>query len=107
MLLSLLAHTGSSDSAIAGRAFAAAATALGLAGVTLLPATDCRLAALEAALDRLADSSRDRRRQWLQAAVRLVESDEVILRAEQALLHPVAEVLDCPLPASATLRLER
>lgn len=107
LLLSLLAHTGSSDSAIAGRAFAAAATALGLAGVTLLPATDCRLAALEAALDRLADSSRDRRRQWLQAAVRLVESDEVILRAEQALLHAVAEVLDCPLPASATLRLER
>lgn len=103
LLLSLLAHAGSSDPAAAAHAFSTAAAVLGLEESALMPTAACRLAALEAALDRLAAAPQERRRRWLRAAVILVAADEVTLRTEQALLHAIAESLDCPLPAGATV----
>ena len=104
LLLSLLAHAGSGDQAAAARAFALAAADLALRDAALMPAEHCRLLAIEGAVDGLSRACGERRHGWLRAAVKLVEADEVTLQVEQALLHAIAESLDCPLPAGATLR---
>ena len=100
VVLSVLAHASAHDSEIA--------YAAGVAQLKLLegrlgpPTTRADLAALDAALDRLATASAPIKHRLLTAAAHVVTSDGQINVEEYELLRAIAAALDVPLPPLAS-----
>ncbi len=64
----------------------------------LLPADQCSLNTLEAALNNIREAGPSVKRTILQAGVEVVAADDQIHPAEGELLRAVADALDCPMP---------
>ena len=97
-VLSALAYRdGTSDSA-ASDAFRRGSAELDGSAEPLAPATDRSLAALDGALNRLAESAPGIKRRVVQAAAQVVAADGVVESDEAALLRAVCAALDVPLP---------
>jgi Zn-dependent protease with chaperone function/uncharacterized tellurite resistance protein B-like protein len=64
----------------------------------LLPADQCSLNTLEAALNNIREAGPSVKRTILQASVEVVAADNQIHPAEGELLRAVADALDCPMP---------
>lgn len=99
VLLSALAHVGSRQPDQARKAFQAGVPRLRAgAPLALLPAEQCGLAAIDAALRRLALAAPQIKRNVLQACVEVVGADGLIQELEAELLRAIADALDCPIP---------
>jgi len=99
VILSALAHVGSDDPAAVARAFAEGAPYLRAPEpMALLPLEQCGLAALDAALNRLALAVPNIKKNLLEACARVAGADGVIYEGEAELLRAVADTLDCPMP---------
>jgi uncharacterized tellurite resistance protein B-like protein len=99
VVLSVLAHATSADPAAA---FAVGAGQLKAIESRLSePTTAADLAALDAALDRLASSSLPIKQRLLHAAVAVVLADGEVHIDEYELLRAIAATLDLPLPPLA------
>jgi Zn-dependent protease with chaperone function/uncharacterized tellurite resistance protein B-like protein len=101
VILSALAYVGSSVPAEIGKAFAVGAPYLRMpdnSGVALLPAAQCGVEQIDAALNRVALAVPNIKRNLLEAAARVVAADGVIQEAEAELLRAIADTLDCPMP---------
>jgi Zn-dependent protease with chaperone function/uncharacterized tellurite resistance protein B-like protein len=99
LVLSVLARTAHpADGAEA--AFAAGAAQLRLLDgrLALVPADQCGLNRLEAALDRLATASGPIKLRLLTAAAHVVSADGTLAPAEAELLRAIAAALDVPIP---------
>jgi hypothetical protein len=101
VVLSVLARTAVSDPAFAAQAFAAGAQYLPLLGGRLVFAPSADMAALDAALEKLAEASLPIKQRTLAAAAATVGADGRILIPEAELLRAVAASLDVPLPPLA------
>ena len=103
VVLSALARISSNVDLDARDAFAAGAAQIKLIERELefLPASACDLAALDAAIDKLATASLPIKQRTLMAAAHVVGADGQILIAEAELLRAVAATLDCPMPPLA------
>ncbi len=98
VLLSALAHAGSTSATTAGAAFAAAWRPFALGEVALLEREDCGLDALDRALEKLAALSPLLKRNVIRACADCVIHDFTVTVAESELLQAIAINLDCPLP---------
>ncbi|MBE7501734.1 MAG: hypothetical protein HS113_15810 [Verrucomicrobiales bacterium] len=100
VLLSALAHQGQDEERAAARAFAAGARRLDPAGtrLRLLPAAQCNLAEIDAALDRLALAAPAIKRQLLDGCALAVAADGQVEVREAELIRAIADSLECPLP---------
>jgi Zn-dependent protease with chaperone function len=100
VVLSALARAATSDPSFAEQAFAIGAAQLKLVEGRLrfLPAESANLAALDAALDKLAEASLPIKHRTLIAAAQVVTADGQLLITEAELLRAVAAALDCPMP---------
>lgn len=102
-VLSVLARAGSRDETAAQTAFAAGAGQIPLLAdrLRLLPSGASTLAALDAALDKLALASPVIKRRLLIAAAQTVAADGAITPAEGELFRALAAALDVPMPTLA------
>jgi Zn-dependent protease with chaperone function len=100
VLLSALAHQGQEDEPAAAAAFAVGARRLDPGGTRLhlLPAADCYLAQIDAALDRLALAAPAIKRQLLEGCAVAVAADGQVEVREAELIRAIADSLECPLP---------
>ena len=101
VVLSALAYVGSDEPAEIQKAFAAGAPALRApenSGLLLLPAGQCGIDQVDAALDRLALAVPIIKKNLIEACVRVVAADGVIQESEAELLRAIADTLDCPIP---------
>lgn len=100
VVLSALARAATHDAAFAPHAFAAGAANLKLVETQLrfVEAEAASLAALDAALDKLAAASAPIKQRTLTAAAHVVGADGQVLPAEAELLRAIAAALDCPMP---------
>jgi hypothetical protein len=100
IVLSVLARATTGNEAAAADAFAEGAGQLKLISdrLALSDAEHSSLAALDAALDRLAGASGPIKQRTLVAAAHVVAADGQVLVAEAELLRAVAATLDCPMP---------
>jgi hypothetical protein len=101
LLLSPLANVGSTDPVEVQKTFAAGAPYLRApenSGLMLVPAGQCGVDQLDAALDRLTQAVPIIRKNLLQACVQVGGADGWIVEAEVELLRAIAETLDCPIP---------
>ncbi|MCL4787969.1 MAG: M48 family metalloprotease [Verrucomicrobia bacterium] len=100
VLLSALAHIGGTDPAQAANAFRKGASHLraGDLELKLLPREKAGLAAVDAALNRLALAVPQIKKNLLEACVQVVGADGVIQEHEAELLRAIADTLDCPIP---------
>ena len=95
LLLSSLARASGADT---GAAFDAAARALPLPGLALLPEERCDPERLDAALDRLAELVPLRKRELVAACAAGVLVDQRVTVAEAECFRAVAGALGCPVP---------
>ncbi len=65
---------------------------------TMTLGEQCEIAAIDSALDRLAEASPDVKRTVLKACAQAAASDGVIAPYEYEVLRAIADALDCPLP---------
>ena len=93
LLLSLLAHAGSSDPVEVQKAFDK-----GGGGFTLLPSGALQLSRVSAALERLSQLPPLEKEPLLAACGEVVAADGNVKLIEHELLRAVATVLDCPMP---------
>jgi Zn-dependent protease with chaperone function len=103
-LLTGLAVVGHDDPAERPGAFAAGVREL-LVNTNSHPVqcgTACDLAAIDAALDRLAEASPEVKRSVLKACRTTVAHDGVVELREYELLRAIADALDCPMPPMST-----
>jgi Zn-dependent protease with chaperone function len=101
VLLSAMAYAGQEDSAQAEAAFARGAQPLGRIAkneIPFLPKADCDLPRLDAALDRLALSVPQIKKNVLNACAETVAADGIMQGPEAELLRAIADSLDCPIP---------
>jgi Zn-dependent protease with chaperone function len=100
VLLSSLAHCGQGHEAAAVNAFATGAARLGVTGPELrfLPAEECGLGPVDAALTRLAELSMAMKKKLLLACAHTVAHDGVVQVAEAELLRAIADTLGCSVP---------
>ncbi len=98
VLLSVLAHAGSTSEASVTAAFATAWKPFGLGDAEPLARGDCSLERLGKALAELAALSPLLQKNVIQAAADCVIHDFTLTAAEEELLQAVALNLDCPLP---------
>jgi Zn-dependent protease with chaperone function len=100
VVLSALARAATTDASSAESAFATGGAELPLIASRLrfTPAPNADLAALDAALDKLAVASLPIKQRTLTAAARVVTADGRLLITEAELLRAVAAALDCPMP---------
>ena len=100
VLLSMLAHAGSTDGEAAADAFRAACAELSRVRLrpVLLPREKCDVRTLDAALVRLGDTAPRLRADVLAACVAAVSSDGKVTIAEGELLRAISESLGCPMP---------
>ena len=94
---SFLARTGSDDEAEAQKAFAAAASSLGLS-VSILPKEQCVPAEFSQALNTLTHTEAPLRQQILEALYACISSDCRINEREGELIRAVTAYLNCPMP---------
>ena len=64
----------------------------------LLPAAECELAQVDAALSRLCQAAPQIKKNVLNACAQTVAADGVIQEMEAELLRAIADTLDCPIP---------
>jgi hypothetical protein len=103
LLVSSLARLGQGDEAGATRAFVAGMARLqgdhpGERRVSLLPAEKCSVAAVDRALERLAQAVPEVKRRVLDASAATIVTDGVVTTPEAELLRAIADSLDCPMP---------
>jgi hypothetical protein len=101
VLLSALACAGQQEQDKRAFAFEQGARQLRYAantGLEFLPAEQCGLERVDAALDRLAQAVPQIKKNVLDACAQTVAADGVIEEAEAELLRAMADTLDCPLP---------
>lgn len=98
VLLSCLAHSGTSSPEEAAAAFQRGAEATGLKGLSLLATSDAHLTALGEAVDALAALKPKSKRRVVEAIAAIVSHDGVITTTEAELLRGVADALGCPMP---------
>jgi Zn-dependent protease with chaperone function len=100
VVLSALARTGTDgDETAANRSFAQGLLALGLPGaVQLLPAAECTLVAVEAAIDALAQVSPLGKRNLVAACAATAGADGRLTLDEADVLRALAGYWDCPIP---------
>jgi Zn-dependent protease with chaperone function len=101
VVLSALADVGSDDPGEIETAFATGLPFLRApenSGLALLPAAQCGLEQIDAALNRLALAVPTLKKNLLEACARVVGADGVIKESEAELLRAVADTLDCPMP---------
>jgi hypothetical protein len=101
VVLSALANVGSADPGEVARAFALGVPFLHApadANLALLPAEECGLEPLDAALNRLAPAVPQIKKNLIEACAQVVGADGVILENEAELLRAIADTLDCPIP---------
>ena len=103
VVLSSLARASSDDDAKAAAAFQEGAAQLKLleGRLAFLPEEKCGLAALDAALDKLAGASGPIKQRLLVAGGHVVSADGILLVQEAELLRAVAASLDVPVPPVA------
>jgi uncharacterized tellurite resistance protein B-like protein len=101
VLLSALARLGQDEPEQIQFAFDQGAQPLGYAAqveLGLLPATDCELAHVDAALNRFAQAAPQIKKNVLTACTQTVAADGVIREIEAELVRAIADTLDCPMP---------
>jgi Zn-dependent protease with chaperone function len=98
VVLSILAYAGHPGDAEQRTAFAAGASQLPEIETALLPRDRCGLADLDAALERLAETSPTCLRQLLTACAACIAADHEVTQAEGELLRAIADSLGCPMP---------
>jgi uncharacterized tellurite resistance protein B-like protein len=64
----------------------------------LLPADECDLSNMDAALERLSQAVPQIKKNLLGACAQTVAADGVIQQGEAELLRAIADALDCPVP---------
>jgi Zn-dependent protease with chaperone function len=97
-VLTALAREGASEEPAAARAFAAGFSRLTRDGVPMRPFARLQMGDVHRALGRLASASYSIKQDFLEAAVRTVQSDGSIGISEGELLRAVASALDVPIP---------
>lgn len=98
ILLSMLAYAGHQDSDSARQAFAVAKKHLGLDSLGMIPADQCRLEALDSALDELVAVSPKLKHQLLLACAACIGADKEITSEEAELFRAFGESLGVPVP---------
>jgi len=100
VVLSALAYAGARDEADARASFDHAVRSLpsGVGPLSILPAAETGLDAVDRALERLAHGSPGVRRRFLVAAGHAIAGDRVLTPEEVELFRAVAEALECPVP---------
>jgi Zn-dependent protease with chaperone function len=101
VVLSALAHVGSSDIAETQKAFATGAPYLRTPddnNLDLLSREQCGVDRIDAALGRLALAVPTIKKNLLEACVYTVGADGVMTESEAEVLRAVADTLDCPIP---------
>ncbi len=101
VVLSALAYVGSNDPGEIEKAFATGVPFLRApenSGLGLLPAVQCGIEQIDAALNRLALAVPNIKKNLLEGCAQVVGADGVIQEAEAELLRAVADTLDCPMP---------
>ncbi len=99
-LLSSLVSYGTRDATQAERAFALGAEKLAADGtrVERLPASQCGLKAIDAALDQLAGAAPAIKKVVIEACAACIGADGTITVEEGELLRVICDSLDCPMP---------
>jgi uncharacterized tellurite resistance protein B-like protein len=100
VILSALAQLNQPDQAAVMKAFGQGWPYLRSGGgqLTLLSREQCGLAAIDAALTRLATAVPQIKKNLLDACIHVVGADGVIQEREAELLRAIADSLDCPIP---------
>ena len=101
ILLSALAHLGQDEPGKIQFAFQQGAQSLSYAArveLQLLPETECELAQVDEALNRLCQAVPQIKKNVLNACAQTVTADGVIQEMEAELLRAIADTLDCPIP---------
>ena len=101
ILLSALAYLGQDEPDKIQFAFQQGAQPLSYAArveLQLLPQTECELAQVDAALNRLCQAVPQIKKNVLNACAQTVAADGVIQEMEAELLRAIADTLDCPIP---------
>jgi Zn-dependent protease with chaperone function len=100
VLLSALAHVGQQDDSAEAAAFLRGAGYLDApeGAVQLLDGEARSLVRVDAALDRLAQSTPSVKKNLLLACAQTVAADGQVLDREAELLRAIADALDCPIP---------
>ena len=100
VVLSALANASSSNSGEIEKAFQAGAPHMGAKadGLQLLPRKECGLEEINTALDRLALSVPQIKKNLLEASIHVVGVDGLIQERQAELLRAIADTLDCPIP---------
>lgn len=100
VVLSTLAHVGSSDQTEVKKAFAAAVAEFGthFTGVNLLDARQCSLKAVGQALDELVKLKPVPKRRVVHAFAQAISSDRQVTVREAELFRAIVDSLDCPVP---------
>jgi Zn-dependent protease with chaperone function len=100
VLLSALAHLGSSDAAEIQKAFNQGAPYLRAPDGDwgLLPLEQCGVNGIDAALNRLVQAVPIIKKNLIEACVYTVGADGVVQESEAELLRAIADTLDCPIP---------
>lgn len=100
VLLSCLAQVGHAEAADQEAAFASGMTRLGpeAAGLELLSVEHCNLTQVEAALERLVQTTSEIRRRVVDAGAVAVAHDGILHEREAELLRAIADSLECPMP---------
>jgi len=101
VVLSALANVGSDDAAEIEKAFETGAPYLRApddADLNLLPKENCGVNEIDAALNRLAQAVPIIKKNLIEACIRVVGADGVIVESEAELLRAISDTLDCPMP---------
>ncbi|MFB3118409.1 MAG: Zn-dependent protease with chaperone function, partial [Myxococcota bacterium] len=98
VVLSILAHAGSSSEASIRSAFETGASQLPGIEIALLPHERAGLRELDRALGRLAEADPTARQRLLMACAACVTSDREVTQAEGELVRAIADGIGCPMP---------
>jgi len=101
VLLSAVAHVGTDDPAKAKAAFQQGAAQLSYVAqmaINFVPADQCDLPQVDAALNRLCQAVPQIKKNVLNACAQVTAVDGVIQEMEAELLRAIADTLDCPTP---------
>jgi len=101
VLLSALAYAGQTESEAIATAFRRGAEVISYSARTPLrleERSNCELAHIDQALNRLARAVPQIRKLTLQSCLRTVAADELVTELEAELLRAIADALACPLP---------
>jgi Zn-dependent protease with chaperone function len=105
VILSALADISSNDANAVKKAFDAGAPYLRApddSDLQLLPREQCGVDQIDTSLNRLALAAPIIKKNLLDACIRVIGADGVILETEAELLRAVADTLDCPMPPFVT-----